>query len=80
MIKQKVILRKLKTDDGYFNFEGQSKIGMEFWIEANTFRVSHYRRIGSLEMFKALVVRAVDENQILVPAECLEFTTDFEIT
>lgn len=78
MIQQKVTLCKLITDDGYFDFTGKAIVGLEFWVECNSFQVMKYRRTGTELMFDELTVRTEDGNRI--PVSVLEFSSEFRIT
>lgn len=75
MIKQRVVIAKLKTDDGLFEVAGP--IGTELWINANSFEVKDYIKQGTGMKFKLLVVRV--EDGALLPAEVFEYKSDFKI-
>ena len=79
MIKQRVKLAKLKTDDGKFDFSQKNvPVGTTFWIDARSIGLMPYKRIDTGEFFQALVVETAEEG-IHIPVELLEFSSDFEV-
>jgi hypothetical protein len=85
MIRQKVKLLKLTTADGHFDFTGRKiKVGYEFWIDVQSYQITHYRRpaLGN-EIQSALMVKAHDiedlRTSIKIPVEVLSFTSEFEV-
>jgi len=78
MIKQKVKLAKLISDDGNFNFSS-AKVGMEVWVEPRTVKLGHYVRKGTRLEFDQLIVKIAEVDQ-WVPVSMLEWTNEFEIS
>ena len=77
MILQLCRVIKNKTDDGRFEFP-KIAVGLELWVMPLTMAVLRFRRVGTAKEFKALCVRAKDQDAP-VPVEILEFTSQFQI-
>jgi len=79
MIKQRVKLIKLKTDNGRFDFTNKGvPIGTEFYVDILSISVMNYRNKETNEIFRSLSVKTADEG-IFVPVEVLEFSNEFEV-
>lgn len=79
MVQQKVKLVRLKTEDNLWNFENIPTIqqGMEFWINCNTFQMRAAISRPTQKEFSTLMVQT--EIGTWVPAEVLEYTSDFQV-
>ncbi len=75
MIQQKVLLAKLRTDDGNWDVSDKPDlyIGMAFWIQCNTYEVKPFK----LGEGKLLCVKT--EAGFFVPVDVLKYTSDFRI-
>jgi len=79
MIKQRVKLAKLKTDDGKFDFSQKGvPVGTVFWVDARSIRLMPYKSLDTGEFFETVVVETAEE-RIHIPVELLEFSSDFEV-
>lgn len=78
-IQQKVKLLKLKTENGLWNYEDIQTIhiGLEFWVNCNSFQMRQARSRLNGQTFQTLMVQT--EAETWLPAELLEYTNEFQV-